>query len=167
MNAVRTAALALLFLLAPASRALALSPEEVRVIQEASVRYLASTPDNNFMVAPADVAARLRASKGDFVLVDLRTDKEFKAWHLPGSISVPYRDIADPTSLAKLPKDKDVILYCNSGQESAKVLSILRLLDYRAWSMKWGVMAWRTVPATAAALKAIAEGTTGTLPIAQ
>ena len=113
------------------------------------------------------MVARIQAAKGDYVLVDARSDKEFKLWHLPGAISIPYRDIVAPENLSKLPKDKDIIVYCNSGQESSKVLAILRMLDYRAFSMKWGMLGWRTVPSTSAALKAIADGTAGNFPVVQ
>ena len=160
-------ALAVLVILAPAAKVAALSAEEARVIQQAAAHYLESTPENNFLVSPAEVLARIQSGKGDYLLVDVRTAKEFKLWHLPGAINIPYREVANPESIAKLPKDKDIVVYCNSGHESSKVLSVLRLLEFRAVGMKWGVMAWRPVPATAATLKAIAEGTTGTLPIEQ
>jgi rhodanese-related sulfurtransferase len=160
-------AVAILFVLASAGRASALSPEEARIIQQAAARYLESTPENNFLVSPAEVLARIQSGKADYLLVDVRTAKEFKLWHLPGAINIPNREIATPESIAKLPRDKELIVYCNSGHESSKVLSVLRILEFRALGMKWGVMAWRPVPATAATLKAIAEGTTATLPIEQ
>ncbi len=145
--------------------AYALPPEQGRSVRDAAARFLSSTPENNFLLAPAEVLARIQAAKSDYVLVDVRSEKEFKLWHLPGAIGIPYREIVAPENLAKLPTDKDVIVYCNSGQESAKVLSILRMLDYRAFSMKWGMLGWRTVPSTSAALKAIADGTSGTFPV--
>ncbi len=164
----RAAVLTLTFLalLAPAGQASALSPGEAEVIQRAAAHFLDSTPENNFLLAPTEVRGRLQSGKSDFVLVDVRSEKEFELWHLPGAISIPVREIAEPRSLAKLSREREIILYCNSGHESTKALSLLRILDYPAFSMKWGMMGWRTVPATAAALRAIAEGTTGSFPTA-
>jgi rhodanese-related sulfurtransferase len=150
-----------------AGKALALSEEETRVIREASTRFLDGTPANNYFVAAAEVLARIQAGKNDYVLVDVRPEKEFKLWHLPGAIGIPATTIAASESLSRLPRDKDIILYCNAGHDSAKVLSILRLLDYRAFGMKFGMLGWHTVPVTPAALKAIADATAGTLPIVQ
>lgn len=156
-----------LVLCSPAGKALALSAEETRVIREASSRFLDSTPANNYFIPPADVLARIQAGKNDYVLVDVRSEKEFRLWHLPGAIGIPATTVVVPENLAKLPKDKDVIVYCNAGHDSAKVLSILRMLDYRAFGMKFGMLGWHTVPVTPAALKAIADGTSGTFPVVQ
>jgi rhodanese-related sulfurtransferase len=166
MHLVRFAVVALL-LGSSAGSALALSPEEARVIREASARFLDATPPSNYFISAADVLARIQAGKNDFVLIDVRTEKEFKLWHLPGAVGIPATTMVLPENLSTLPKDKDIILYCNAGHDSAKMLSILRLLDYRAFGMKFGMLAWHTVPVTPAALKAIADATAGTFPVVQ
>jgi rhodanese-related sulfurtransferase len=149
---------------ASSSYAFALESSEAAIIQQKAQKFLGETPDNNFLLQPLEVLARINSGKKDFVLVDVRSFKEFKTWHLPQAINIPYREIAELENLAKLPKDKEVILYCNSGHESTKVLSVLRMLDYKAFGMKWGMIAWKQVPATSAALKAIADGVNGSFP---
>ena len=47
-----------------------------------------------------------------FVL-DVRTPEEFAAGHVPGAVNVPHDQLA--SRLAEVPKDKDVVLYCQSG----------------------------------------------------
>lgn len=146
------------------SYAFALENSEAAIVQQKAQKFLRETPANNFFLQPSEILARIQSGKNDFVLVDVRSSKEFKAWHLPQAINIPYRFIAELENLAKLPKDKEIILYCNAGHESTKALSILRMLDYKAFSMKWGMIAWKQVPATTAALKAIAEGVNGSFP---
>lgn len=147
------------------SASFALSPEESKTIQAAAEKFLDSTPDNNFLLQPDEINKRIKSGVKDFLLVDVRSTKEFNVGHIPGAISIPYLDIVDPKNLALLPKDKEIILYCNSGHESTKVLSILRMLGYNVNGMKWGMMGWNIVPSTGAALKAIAAGTSGTFPM--
>lgn len=84
-----------------------------------------------------ELAKRLR-SKNPPIVVDVRTGFEFRKGHIPGAIHIAFKDAAKPESLAKLPKDKDIIVYCNTGHEENKVLTVLRMLGYRAYGLKWG-----------------------------
>ncbi len=60
-------------------------------------------------------------ASGQVVLIDVRSEREFAAGHLPGAVCVPdgefYKDLA--ATIAKLPTDKRVILYCATGARSA------------------------------------------------
>lgn len=140
------------------------NPAQDEAFRKAAAEYFEKTPENNYYLQPDDVLNRIKSGKNDFVLVDVRSEKEFRQWHLPGAIGIPYRDIADPTNLAKLPKDKDIILYCNSGHEESKALPVLGMLGYRAYGLKWGLMGWRTVPSTGAVLKAVSGSLEGKYP---
>ena len=180
MSTLSKAALGILVLsLGYSSMSHALTPEEAKTVQKAAVEFLGSTPESTFLIAPEAVYERIQSSAKDYVLVDVRSAKDFQAGHIPTAINIPYRDIANAQSLAKLPRDKEIILYCNSGHESTKeiilycnsghestkVLSILKMLGYNAYGMKWGMMAWNVVPSTAATLKAIATGTSESYPL--
>lgn len=137
--------------------AFAQNPDEQQVIQKAADAYLSGIPAGEYHVSAEKLLERITAGKGDFVLVDVRVpkDKTYDQGHLPGAIYIPFRDAAKPENLAKLPKDKDIILYCNTGHEENKVLTALRMLGYRAYALKWGYMSWKTAMATGMTLKAI------------
>ncbi|WP_394129825.1 rhodanese-like domain-containing protein [Shewanella maritima] len=51
-------------------------------------------------------------------IIDVRTQQEFDAGHLPGAINIPFERIV--TELAKLNIDKgqNIVLYCRSGRRS-------------------------------------------------
>ena len=51
-------------------------------------------------------------------IIDVRTDAEFQAGHLPNSINIPYDEIT--SRLNELPADRNqpVVLYCRSGRRS-------------------------------------------------
>jgi len=155
----------LVLALSCSSMSYALTPEEAKTVRKVAAEFLGITPENTFLLAPEAVNERLQSGAKDFVLVDVRSGKDFQTGHIPTAINIPYRDIANEQNLAKLPHDKDIILYCNSGHESTKVLSILKMLGYNAYGMKWGMMAWSVVPSTSATLKAIATGTSGIYPL--
>ena len=57
------------------------------------------------------------------VLVDVRTPEEFAAESVPGAINIPLDKVED--SLEFFRKQKNVVLYCNSGRQSDLALKKL------------------------------------------
>lgn len=57
------------------------------------------------------------------VIVDVRTPEEFAAESVPGAINIPLDKVED--SLEFFRKQKNVVLYCNSGRQSGLALKKL------------------------------------------
>jgi rhodanese-related sulfurtransferase len=155
-------------LLLGSGSALALSDAEYKVVQKLADEYMSSLPDRNWYEFLAeDVAKMIKEGKTDFVVVDVRVpkDKKFDVGHVPGAIFIGAPTIAKPENLAKLPKDKKIIVHCDTGQQQNKVLTVLRLMGYDAYAMKWGYMAWNTAPPTAATLDAVNGAITKGYPV--
>ncbi len=65
----------------------------------------------------------------DIVLVDVRPEKQVKdEGMIAGAINVPFDAVE--ANLDKLPKDKTIALYCNTGTKSADVAKELEDLGY-------------------------------------
>lgn len=62
---------------------------------------------------------KLRQSE-DHVVVDVRTEKEFKAGHIPGAINLDVNATDFDAKLAKLNKSKTYMVHCMVGHRSAK-----------------------------------------------
>ncbi len=59
--------------------------------------------------------------------------------HLAGSINyLPKESLAIDKSLATLPTDKPIVLYCYSGHHTAFVAAYLRVLGYDAYTLLYG-----------------------------
>ncbi|MDD2540782.1 MAG: rhodanese-like domain-containing protein [Desulfuromonadaceae bacterium] len=65
---------------------------------------------------PAELAALIKSAKGDYVLVDVRDDMEFAEGHIPSAVNMPTEKLAALSE--KLPKEKKIIVYCNTGSRS-------------------------------------------------
>ena len=64
----------------------------------------------------------------DIVLVDVRPAKQAEEeGMIAGAISIPFDEVE--SNLDKLPKDKTIALYCNTGTKSAEVAQAIR----RSW----------------------------------
>lgn len=105
---------------------------------------LSSGPtEGHWQVRAADVYQWMQAKQNDFLIVDVRPNPaEYPEGHMPGAIYIPYNEILMPENLAKLPKEKKIILVCVTGQTQNLPIVPLRLLGYDARTMSFGHVAW-------------------------
>lgn len=73
------------------------------------------------------------------LLIDVRSKQEFKEKHLDGSINISLYDF-ERKNFKIEDKNKLIILYCEYGERSKKVLKILRKLGYtRVYQIEGGL----------------------------
>jgi len=65
---------------------------------------------------PGELDALIKSAAGDYVLVDVRDEAEFREGHIPGAINIPAETFATKSDI--LPKEKKIIVYCNTGSRS-------------------------------------------------
>ncbi len=75
------------------------------------------------------------------VLVDVRTSGEFGSGHIKGAKSLPLDSLSRITK--KISKDKDVIVYCQSGSRSARAAGELKSMGYTKVHDLGGIGRWR------------------------
>jgi rhodanese-related sulfurtransferase len=88
----------------------------------------------------------------DPVVVSVRGPDHYALGHIPGAINIPWKQIAQPENLAKLPPDKQIVVYCYTGHTGQVAATVLNMLGYDALNLKFGMMGWTeddTVLATA------------------
>ena len=61
----------------------------------------------------------------DILFVDARSQERFDAGHIPGAVNIEWRQILERRG--EIPKDKSVVLYCDTGLSSSKAYFILRM----------------------------------------
>jgi rhodanese-related sulfurtransferase len=61
-------------------------------------------------------------------IVDTRDAAQYAKDHIPGAVNIEWRQAV--ARRAELPKDRMVVMYCNSGSLSAQAVFALRLLGY-------------------------------------
>ncbi len=103
----------------------------------------ASVPAGSLQALPTEVSAAealaLRES-GAFVL-DVRQPDEWATVHIPGATLIPLGDL--PARIAEVPKDRQVVVVCRSGNRSAQGRDILLAAGYPSvTSMAGGMTDW-------------------------
>ena len=82
-------------------------------------------------------------AKENFVLLDVRTQEEFNAGHIPSAILLPYDEI-NLKAVTVLPeKEKEIVLYCRSGRRSAIAKKALVELGYKDVKDFGGINRWQ------------------------
>jgi len=90
-------------------------------------------------ISPRDLDQR----KG-MMLLDVRPGKEYEQGHIPGAVHVPLTDIGN--KVKKLKKDKDLVVYCRSGNQSIWAIKRLMGMGYKnLYSLKGGYSAWKRI----------------------
>ncbi len=77
-----------------------------------------------------------------YFIVSIRKPEDYAKGHVAGAINIPYAKIYLPENLAKLPKDKKIIVICYTGHTASQVTMFLNQLGYDAYAMKFGMMGW-------------------------
>ena len=72
----------------------------------------------------------------DIVFIDSRNAGQFNEGHIPGAINIDWRETL--TRIDEIPRDKPVILYCETGLLSSKAHFMLRLAGYTNVKVLWG-----------------------------
>jgi rhodanese-related sulfurtransferase len=91
--------------------------------------------------AAVDVARAYDLYTGGAVMLDVRTSAEFEQQHIPGSLLIPLDDLS--ARMGELPKDKDIVVVCRSGNRSREGTTILRDAGFgRVTCMTGGLQAW-------------------------
>jgi len=104
--------------------------------------------DGTKYIAAKDLYSNLNdgdASNDPFI-VSVRSAADYAKGHIKGAVNMDPKTLFTAANLAKLPPDKQIVVYCYTGQTSAQVSVALRALGYNAVSLTYGMSGWSTDP---------------------
>jgi phage shock protein E len=77
----------------------------------------------------------------DYLLVDVRTDGEFRGGHIPTAINIDHREIG--RGMEGVDRDMPVILYCRSGARSSTAYRVLQEMGFTDLTDFGGIRNWK------------------------
>jgi len=95
----------------------------------------------DFPFITADQAYTILHEDDNVTLLDVRTENEYKYGHIKGTILIPLKELN--SQLSKLPKDKKIIVYCQSGNRSITASRLLKKNGFTPINLTGGYLAWR------------------------
>ena len=79
---------------------------------------------------------------GSFVLLDVRTEAEFRERHIAGAILIPVQELENRAASELPGKDIPIFIYCRSGGRSANAARILVGKGYTQIFDFGGIINW-------------------------
>jgi len=81
-------------------------------------------------------------TSNDPFIVSVRSPEHYALGHIPGAINIPWKEIAKSESLALLPTDQPIVVYCYTGHTGQVTATVLKNLGYDVQNLKFGMMGW-------------------------
>lgn len=90
------------------------------------------------------LAAPVKEKEKPLAVLDVRTPEEFKGGHIKGAKNVDFNDDGFEKELAKLDKERPVLVHCAAGGRSTRSLKILKKLGFKTvLHLDGGINAWK------------------------
>lgn len=97
-------------------------------------------------LSPAEARETIgkRAADPGFVLLDVRTAKEFGEERIQGAVMVDYKSPAFRDEIAKLDRGKSYLVYCRTGHRTEGAAKVMRELGFKNVSvLAGGITKWK------------------------
>lgn len=75
-------------------------------------------------------AKEIFATEGDYIILDVRREDEFRAGHIPGAMNIPNESIGETDIPELQDKEQVIYVYCRSGNRSKQAAEKLVKLGY-------------------------------------
>ncbi len=100
----------------------------------------------NTMVTAEALYANLNDgySGNDPFILSVRGEEEYAKGHIPGAVNIPWRSVFTEDNISKLPKNKEIVVYCYTGHTASQITALLNMDGYDAVCLKWGMCSWTT-----------------------
>ena len=80
----------------------------------------------------------------EFVILDVRTVKEFTQGHIAGAVLLDFLDPEFVSGLKRLDRSKTYLIYCRSGNRSGQTLKLINGMGFqRVYHLKHGIIDWQ------------------------
>lgn len=114
--------------------------DKEKIIKDAVMeRYFNQLSDvSKNLIDPNALKQTLDTNPDAYYLLDIRDDNKYKTvGHIKGVNHIWWFDVGK--NLDKLPKNKRIVVICNTGQSAGQVVAALRILGYDAVSLTGGM----------------------------
>jgi rhodanese-related sulfurtransferase len=113
--------------------------EENPVVVDALSGYLDFSEYGSSLIWPEQIPAE---DWKKVFIVDARDAAQYAKEHIPGAVNIEWRQAI--ARRGELPRDRTVVVYCNTGSLSAQAVFALRLLGYdNVKVLQDGIEGWK------------------------
>lgn len=152
-HTARSAALAASFVAASAFLPMTAHAQIDKATTEALESYFDFVDYNSGTITAEQIPAE---DWKKFYVLDVRDAGQYAKEHIPGALNIEWRKVFNER--AKLPKDKTILAYCNTGSFSGQVAMALRMAGFEnVRILHGGYGEWKARGGMDAAARAVKE----------
>lgn len=100
------------------------------VTQAPRVEIPSGQTEDQYQTISSEQAHEMMAQTQDYILLDVRTEEEFKEKRIDGAILIPDYDIKSRAEQELTDKNALILIYCRTGRRSANVASEMIEMGY-------------------------------------
>ncbi len=108
----------------------------ISTVAEKANSYFANLPADINKIGEKDFVAKVAAGEKMLVL-DIRSAADYTKGHIKGAVNAPW-GMAIAENLENLPTDKQVMVYCYTGQTAGQTVALLKMAGFDAKSVNLG-----------------------------
>ena len=104
---------------------------------------IGASSDKSFMTISSEEAKKIIDNEENYIILDVRTEEEYKEGHIPDAINIPNEEISIETTNNLTDKDQLILVYCRSGNRSKEASKKLVELGYTNVYDFGGINDWK------------------------
>ena len=129
------------------------------VVTSAVKSVVSNMPDHIYKIGEQDFVDKVNAGE-DMVILDIRQPDVYAEGHIKGAVNLPW-GTAISDNHEKIPQDKEVFIYCYTGQTAGQAVLTLNVAGIKARSVNLG---WNLGISKVEGVEDVTETQENTLP---
>lgn len=109
------------------------------ILKQAALDYFNNMPPSFNLIDAPGLKAKL-SDPDKIFLLDIRKTEDFAVGHIPGSVNIPFQELGK--KFDSLPKNKQIIVICYTGQTAGQAIVLLKINGLDALSLLGGFPEW-------------------------
>jgi len=90
------------------------------------------------------VEATQLSNRDNAVFLDIREEADYRAGHIPDAVHIPLKQLATKNSELETYRNRPIIAYCRSGNQSRAAASLLKKSGFETvYNLSGGIVAWQ------------------------
>lgn len=115
----------------------------LNVSKEKQVEQNNSNSKNSYKSISQEEAKKIMDTQTNIVILDVRTEEEYKEGHIKNAMLIPVDEIANRAESELKDKEQEILVYCRSGNRSKKASQILADKGYTNIKEFGGIKDWK------------------------
>jgi phage shock protein E len=103
----------------------------IALVAAAAIAMVMYYTYNSPLWISAEEAKKALANNEFPIVLDVRTDMEYKLGHYPGTVHIPTANLAAQMDSTLPDKQKGILVYCNTGQRARRAADLLKSKGYK------------------------------------